>query len=220
MRLSCVARPRLFVLPALFAFAAACSRDRGVHATDEDWLPDASTSPDDFPKATTSSRVLAFLDASHAPSAPLKTNGDDCLKTLGCPGVDPIPDCGQPHPTISLARVTTDFAPWVDRRISVRAPLQLLSQRTTAVYCKCCNSVSGAVGLKEKLGSIQLWNVSMPRRFDCSGDDSALCCGIDHDDGDVIATGVLRKIPDELATAHLLPSFWVLDDVEVCRPRS
>jgi hypothetical protein len=203
-----------------------CRRDAdGIHA--DPLASDASPVRPEPPMATGPSHVEEYFSNPESPPA-LPVTPPKCVASVGCPTTRPLPICYAPAFTYTVDAVMADAPRFEGRVVTVRAPIELVSHRITLVGGPpglCVNEAWGEVGFVIGKGAsrveLHLWNHHERARFNCNGDDSALCCAVPFDRRFVHATGVFRSYVDlETFVIGGHPTLWFLDDVEVCDPRA
>lgn len=182
--------------------------------------PRASSAPDLCPSAPSPAPVVATSSAQvqFDPTAPQAGERSDgrwlvaadstfrapspvtprCLSVVGCPFTPAlIPSCA---PTARGTSFTspTELTNAIGSRLTLRGSLQTFA-RSTLVDCgeRCCNGASGAVALvagtpRDEASSILLVDPDRPSAFQCQGDESKVCCGVE-DARDVLVQGTLVR---------------------------
>jgi hypothetical protein len=125
----------------------------------------------------------------------------DCVASRGCATPRAIPRCASDLNVRSFAEVVDGRFGLRGRTVTVRGRLSS-NAACTEMACPqgvCCNSCGGgSVSLtgtaRTSVHTVALGTGEDPA-FQCSGDDSGLCCGIDIPSGDVAVTGVFNPIP-------------------------
>jgi len=127
---------------------------------------------------------------------PIKTWGDPCLASTGCPfEAAPIPQCSRGQ------KPTENWRSRIGSTNSVLGTLEHLPNVTIQEGCRrsdseCCDRVTATIVLLTEHGRVVLISKQNPHAFSCGGDPSLLCCGFDAPKGKVLVRGLLRQRGD------------------------
>lgn len=124
-----------------------------------------------------------------------------CVASRGCAAPRAIPRCASDLNVRPFAEVVDGRFGLRGRTVTVRGRLSA-GAACTEMGCPqgvCCNSCGGGgvslTGTAQTSIRTLALGMGEDPAFQCSGDDSGICCGTDIPSGDVAVTGVFNPVP-------------------------
>ena len=176
-------------------------------------VPATASAP--APQATVTLEREEWTTPGASTFVEVRVPGSECLKDHGCPFE---PQRLKPCPADVVSRAGRVIPEPSGQTVLLRGRLVLSDLTETLLQCEpvgCCNTTSGSL-LVEVSSPIGLWSSDHPAAFQCQGDGSGLCCGLEvPEHQDVVVYGSLvaaTSVPE----AGISASHFVVLDPLLC----